>query len=133
MLFRSYTDKLLTAVTVVGPGEDGLQDARAAFAAMVDGFAELQPFFAALLEAMTQAEHDAELKQQLARTYQRLRSDIADAFGADTEALDERNPQAVASFVMAICDGLLIQWTLDPDALPSPGDIFDVTGLFADH
>jgi len=128
--FADYTDKLLVATTVVDQQTDGFRSARETFSTMVDGFAGLQPFFAAFLEALVQAKHDDGLRQELGRIYQRLRSAIAEAFGASADALNGRNPQAVASFVMAICDGLLIQWTLDPDALPPAGEIFDVAGLF---
>ena len=32
---------------------------------------------------------------------------------------DDPSVKAVASFVIAVCDGLAVQWVLDPDELPT--------------
>ena len=29
------------------------------------------------------------------------------------------NPKVVASFLLAVCDGLILQWLLDPEETPS--------------
>ena len=33
--------------------------------------------------------------------------------------------QAVAAFVLAVCDGLSLQWLLDPEAMPSSAQLLD--------
>jgi hypothetical protein len=32
---------------------------------------------------------------------------------------------AIASYMMAVCDGLLVQWLLDPDAIPDGEELFE--------
>jgi hypothetical protein len=38
---------------------------------------------------------------------------------ADGTAADDPRCQAIASFVIAVCDGLAVQWLLDPERVPT--------------
>jgi hypothetical protein len=78
---------------------------------------------------MIRAARNEDLRSQLAETVQRQRTAIAQAIDAEYPDLAGHSAAAVASFMMALCDGLLIQWVLDPDAVPAAAEIFDAVGL----
>jgi len=67
---------------------------------------------------LAQADHSTKLRRQLAKSYEdarlRLGPLLKDALG-----LDERAASDLASGMIAIADGLLIQWLLDSRATPS--------------
>ena len=48
--------------------------------------------------------------------------------GAGVE-VNEAQARDLASVGMAICDGLMIQWLLDPDATPGASEVMTALGL----
>lgn len=88
----------------------------AIFAAADEVFAAPRPVFVALLEAVAQAERSTDLREQLAAHYQDARERIAVTVATN---LGSEQPEVMASFLMAVLDGLVIQWLLDPEHAPS--------------
>ena len=93
----------------------------AALTAMVGDLEEARPFFIAYLEAMAQAERAPALRERLARQYEDNRRQVAAsvtaAIGGDGGPGGDAD--AVASLLIAIADGLLIQSFLEPGRLPA--------------
>jgi AcrR family transcriptional regulator len=88
-------------------------------------FGEYRGLSVAFIEALAQAERQPELRTQLAATYQRSRDQVAAMITELLSALDGPQAAALASLEIALCDGLLIQWLLDPDATPSGEQLVD--------
>jgi AcrR family transcriptional regulator len=91
----------------------------AAYSAMLASFAEYRGLAVAFVEALAQAERQPALRTQLARAYADGRSQVAAMITGLLGDLPPERAHALASFQIAICDGLLVQWLLDPDATPS--------------
>ncbi|BCO66314.1 TetR/AcrR family transcriptional regulator [Mycobacterium intracellulare] len=75
----------------------------------------------AYLEAWAQIERSPELREQLAGHYREFRTATAALIQsviprARSEHLDV---EALSAILIAVFDGLMVQWLLDPDALPS--------------
>lgn len=112
-------------------GPDGASDPAAVLAAtwdaMLVSFAEYRGLALAFVEALAQVERQPQLRAMLARAYADSRRQVAemvtDLLGGSGAA------PALASFQIAMCDGLLVQWLLDPDATPSGTEL--VTALSA--
>src|SRR5579863_4087827 len=94
---------------------DPLGRLRQAWGAMVEMFASMRPLLVAFVEAMTQAEHSQELRAQLSLGYERLRNTIAETVIAMAPELPQDQARDVASFLIAVNDGLMVQWLLDPE------------------
>jgi hypothetical protein len=84
----------------------------------------------AYVEALAQTLRVPELRTQLAEHYRRARAMVAELVAVSMarssgETVDPADPRctAVASLVIAACDGLAMQWLLDPDGLPSAEDL----------
>ncbi|MGH8966772.1 MAG: TetR/AcrR family transcriptional regulator [Actinomycetes bacterium] len=95
----------------------------ASWDAMLASFAEYRGLAVAFTEAMTQAHRRPELRAQLAEIYEECRAAVA-AMIAEILGVEE-GPQvrALASFELVVFDGLLAQWLLDPDAVPSGAEL----------
>jgi hypothetical protein len=84
--------------------------------AMIDDFEAARPIFVAFLEALAQAERSPELRAQLAAHYDDTRRDVAVTVA---EVIGGPDADVIASFLIAVCDGLLIQCFLDPERAPT--------------
>jgi len=96
----------------LGPALDGLLDTLAAH----------RPLVIAYFEALLRAKRSLPLRTALAADLDAFRSaltaGIQSLLARQTEAASP-DPQAAASLVMATFDGLIIQWLLAPEHVPS--------------
>jgi hypothetical protein len=80
----------------------------------------------AYVEALAQALRVPELRSQLAEHYRRARTMVAALVAAslgDGSDADDPRCRAVATLVIAACDGLALQSLLDPENTPGPDDL----------
>jgi AcrR family transcriptional regulator len=90
--------------------------------ATLDRFEELEPYLRSFVEAFPPAVRSEELRESMASAYEDVRSAGAVMLerifeGADPPvALEHR--RALSSLLIALCDGLILQWLLDRDAVP---------------
>ena len=91
------------------------------FVAVRKLFEAFRPVLVAFVEAMAQASHSTELREQMAEHYRDGRRAVAAMVravaGADAERL-RTDPEVMASFLMATLDGLVLQWLLEPADTP---------------
>lgn len=92
---------------IAGPIDD-LYDAFAANRAALSGF----------VEAFAHAQRSESARSQLAGYYDEFRRAIARTLGADGHP--GPGAESVASLLIALIDGLLVQWMLDPQRRPDP-------------
>lgn len=114
------------------PAATPLQRAGATWAASLASLPERRPILQSYIEALAQAMRVPELRAQLAAHYSRARAMVAELVArALGDGADAADPQcrAVAALVIAACDGLAMQWMLDPADTPDPAEL--VAGLEA--
>jgi AcrR family transcriptional regulator len=116
--FEEWTEQLL-AVSVEDGEKEPLEAVAASWVEMLDSFRAIRPLLLAWVEAMAQAERTPELRAQLAGHYERCRDVLAEVVTGALGDAGEVDPRVVASFLMAVCDGFIVQSLLDPDATPS--------------
>jgi AcrR family transcriptional regulator len=83
----------------------------------------------AFFEALVQAERSPELRRELTESYEELRTALAMVVSGmlprpDAEPSPDRD--LLGSLILAVSDGLLVQWLLDPDRLPGGQELVDV-------
>jgi AcrR family transcriptional regulator len=112
------------------PEASALDRMAASWVALLDSFESNRMVLVAFVEALAQAERSPELRDQLAGHYQRNRERIAEMVRAtigdagDDPAVAER----VASFLIAVCDGFVLQYLLDPERTPTGEELVDALG-----
>jgi AcrR family transcriptional regulator len=98
-----------------------------AFAAMVDSFGALEPYLVAFVECFPPVLRDEALRASTTAAYERVRVTgaellarvVAEAGGE----IDDERARTLSSVALAICDGLMLQWLLDPDSTPSGAEV----------
>lgn len=93
-----------------------------AWATVRDTFPERRALLVAYIEAAAQAERSTEVREQLARHVANARRRIAEMVLAAMPSgttIDAEQADAVASFLIAVCDGLALQWLFDPHSVPT--------------
>lgn len=82
-----------------------------------------RPYVVAALEAFAQAPRSEELRGRLAAEYADARAQVAAACAGSEDGLDQLDDddlQGVATVLLALFDGLAVQWALAPDKTPDP-------------
>jgi AcrR family transcriptional regulator len=94
---------------------------------VLDTLEENRPLIAACLEAWAQLARSDDLRVEMKTTYEDFREVISgttrDAFAEiGSSAVDA---DALAVLIIALFDGLLVQWQLDPSGAPSASRLID--------
>jgi AcrR family transcriptional regulator len=122
----------LADLVMADPDATPMQRAATAWAAVRDAVPHQRPLLQAYVEALAQAQREPELRAQLAAYMRQVRAMIAERAAeslGDGITADHPHCQAIASLVLAACDGLAVQWLLDPDGTPGSAQL--VSGLAA--
>jgi AcrR family transcriptional regulator len=93
--------------------------------AFIGSLADNRPLAGAFLEALASVDRSPSVLSALRQSYGELRDAVAEGNGGGTAALGLGNEagEAVAGAVVALFDGLLIQWLLEPDREVNPLEI----------
>ena len=123
-------DRRIAEITLGASGASPLERMTAAFVGVRNFFETHRPLLVAFVEAIAEAEHSPDLRDQLVERYREtrraagamVRASLGD--GADDLGTD---PEVMGAFLMAAFDGLVVQWLLEPADTPSGEDL--VTAL----
>jgi AcrR family transcriptional regulator len=109
----------LAGVAMADPMASPVERMTTAWLAMLAELPAQRPLLLSFMEALAQAERDPRLREQFAEHYRRCRAQVA-ALVAESLGAPVGDPRcaAVASFIVAVCDGLAVQSLVDPDRLP---------------
>jgi hypothetical protein len=120
-LFDDWTRRLTDAAAADGSAGP-LQRAAISWVAMLDAMPDQRSLLQAFVDSLGPTTRSPELRKQLAGHYETSRATvsaaIADALGPDAVAAGA-DPEVVASFFIAVCDGFVIQFQIDPKRCPS--------------
>lgn len=119
----TWTDRL-SMVSQADQSERPAERLLASLRAVVSELTENEQLFAIFLEATLHSRRSPALHDQLVVHYEaqrrRVVAMVKDAFG---EALPERTAEVIASLMVAVTDGLLLQSLVDPRSVPSAEEI----------
>jgi AcrR family transcriptional regulator len=121
-LYRGYEEWLeLIATVAVEPGGGLWQGVRQAVQGLLETIESQRALCVAFVEALAQAERSPRLRSQMAEGYQLYRHAVAlhiqAALGDPGEP--DADTTALATLIIAQMDGLVIQWLLDAERLPT--------------
>jgi AcrR family transcriptional regulator len=127
--FAEWAERVRTLALSIEPRGEPMSMLAASWDAMLASFVEYRGLALTFTEALAQAERQPALREQLAGIYEQTRASVA-AMVSETLRLPE-GPQAraLATFQIVVCDGLLVQWLLDPNAAPSGKELAEGFGM----
>ena len=127
---EQWTSRLGEAA-FAGEDESPLGQMAASWVAILDSFEELRPILVGLIEAAAQSAWSDDLRQELAAHYRVSREQVAlmvrQSLGEGVEEAGV-DPKVVGSFLIAVCDGLVLQWLIDPDETPRGEELISSLG-----
>lgn len=126
--FEQWTERVERSLFRAEPGTPRELLLRA-LEQLVDVFEEMRPQLVLCVESFPAALREPVLRAKLAEAYAKARvagtdmlSRAAGCLGAELPV----EPAALVSVVIAISDGLMLQWLLDPEATPDARQVVDV-------
>jgi len=127
---EQWTNRLGEAA-FAGKDESPLGQMAASWVAMLNSFEELRPILVGLIDAAAQSAWSDDLRQELAAHYRVSREQVAlmvrQSLGEGVEEAGV-DPKVVGSFLIAVCDGLVLQWLIDPDETPRGEELISSLG-----
>ncbi|HWE90146.1 MAG TPA: TetR/AcrR family transcriptional regulator [Pseudonocardiaceae bacterium] len=121
---EEWTDRL-AEVAMADPAAAPVERGVAAWATMLKLLPANRTLALSFVEALAQAERSPRLGEQLTQHYRAIRGRVAglvaESIGAGATPEDPRC-EAIASLVIAVCDGLAVQCLIDPDRMTAPED-----------
>ena len=112
----------LGEAAAASPETSPLEQMATSWVALLGALEEMRPVLVGFIEAVGQSAWSEELREQMATHYRRVRLAITEMVRASLGPAAEElgaDPKVVASFLLAVCDGLAMQWLLDPEETPS--------------
>lgn len=114
----------LQRILAADTGGEPLERFEATWTRIIESFDRNRPLLVASFEALVQAMHNPELREQRATAQEYARFGLASLFARiDPGAVDEGTVTAVGSFYLALLTGVMSQWLMDPDNSPTGQDL----------
>jgi AcrR family transcriptional regulator len=102
---------------------DPMERFEAVWTQVISSFEAHRPALIASFEAFVRAEHSPELRERIAAGQEAARLWLAELFRTLGNANNSRSETAVGSFYLALLNGLMVQWLLDPGRAPTGPDV----------
>jgi len=118
--FEHWAEQLASMV-MADPEATAIQRGMATWVSVRNSLPDRRPMLQSYVEALAQAQREPALRAQLAGHYRRARARVAELVALslrDGTPADDPRCSAIAAFVIAVCDGLSVQWLLDPEGAP---------------
>ena len=116
--FAEWTEEVDRVVRET-PADEPIERMLAGWRAMLDKTEANRPLILAYAEALAQAGRSEHLREQMAASYERTRTTIATTVVESIPPGFGRHAETIASFVIAVVDGMTMQWLIDPDRAPT--------------
>ena len=132
-IIRMYEDwtRRIGEAAFATPDAPPLERITLSWVAMINAFDEQRPLLVAFVESIAQVERSEQLRVQMAEHLNESRALVGDMVAASLGPPAKElgvDPKVVASFLIAVFDGLVIQWLLSPDDTPTGEELTQSLG-----
>jgi AcrR family transcriptional regulator len=107
--------------------DEGVPPARRlahSLAIVLDEFEEMRPYFLTFIETVARGARSPVIREQLTAHYRKQRARVAEMVTESfTGELNEAEAEHLASVLMGVSDGLMLQALVDPDSVPSSDEL----------
>ncbi|GAA2677329.1 TetR/AcrR family transcriptional regulator [Actinoplanes palleronii] len=123
-VMQEWGDEMARALATDDLADAGpLERFEAVWTRIIDSFRTHRSLWAMQLEALTQSQHQPEVRAQLAGGLAAARLGLAELFDVSPTPVSPALTAAVGAFHQALLTGVLTQWLIDPDQAPSAADL----------
>jgi AcrR family transcriptional regulator len=94
------------------------------FELILDDFDAMRPYFLGFIQIVADSERSPETRQQLVAHYRKQRETVTAMITESlSENIDPEDARHIASLLMSVSDGLMLQSLIDPDSAPTSGQL----------
>lgn len=87
---------------------------------ILDDFDEMRPYFLGFIQIVAGSERSPETREQLIAHYRKQRETVTTMIVESlSDDVDQEDARHIASLLMAVSDGLMLQSLIDPDSAPT--------------
>lgn len=122
--FAEWTDEVNRAVRAT-PADAPLERLLEGWREMLGRTEANRPLIVANLEAMAQIARSPELRERMAAAYEACRVKIAEVVRESLDADAGVDADVIASFIIAVVDGITLQHMADPQRAPSGDELVE--------
>ncbi|GIH95540.1 TetR/AcrR family transcriptional regulator [Planobispora siamensis] len=123
---EEWGDQIAAAMAGAAPADAGPAERfEATWTSILKAFARTRPLWAVQFEVLAHIERTPELRSSFAAANRQARLGLAELFGVEVEALGPRRAEMVGAYFQALLSGTAAQWLMDPDGVPSAGELLD--------
>ena len=126
-IFEEWTAKLNSAAQD-NPGASALEAMGASWRRMLDELPDHGQLMLAFVESIGPSVRSPELREKLAGHYARTRTEVTKVIADNLGEHSTADPEIVASFLIAIADGFMVQFLVDPQRLPTGEQLTSTLG-----
>ena len=119
--FNDWDDEVEKALAAQD-ADTPLDRLEAFLAGVVEGAQNHRPMAVASMQAMARFEYVPELREQFAATYNDARREVT-ALALNRADVDDVTARRLGSLILALINGVVLQWLVDPDHAPSAADL----------
>ena len=121
--FRRWTERVSEAADATA---DPFEQMRTALGQARSAFDEQSGLYTAFLEAAAETCRSDDLREHVAEGYERTRQRVVQSLRHTMPATSDADLRTLASVMVAIVDGLMLQWLVDRDAVPPGEEVAEV-------
>jgi AcrR family transcriptional regulator len=119
LVFEEWAQTVASTISA-DPDVPPAQRLARAFAMILDDFDAMRPYFLGFIQIVAGSERSPETREQLTAHYRRQRHTVATMIAESlNDSLDPADAQHIASLLMSVSDGLMLQSLIDPDSAPT--------------
>ncbi len=123
LVFEEWAQTVARTISAEADAPPGRRLARS-LEMILDDFDAMRPYFLGFIQIVAGSERSQETREQLIAHYRKQRDTVATmivaSLSANIEAEDARH---IASLLMSVSDGLMLQSLIDPDSAPTSAQL----------
>jgi AcrR family transcriptional regulator len=98
---------------------------------ILDDFDQMRPYFLGFIQIVAGSERSPETREQLITHYRKQRDTVTVMITESLSSIDPGDARHIASLLMSVSDGLMLQSLIDPDSAPTSRQLMLALGRAA--
>jgi AcrR family transcriptional regulator len=123
LVFEEWAQAVARTVTADSDAPPGLRLARS-LEMILDDFDEMRPYFLGFIQIVAGSERSPETREQLIAHYRKQRDTVTTMITESlSHQIDDGDARHIASLLMSVSDGLMLQSLIDPASAPTSSQL----------
>jgi AcrR family transcriptional regulator len=119
LVFEEWAQTVARTISAGPDAPPGRRFARA-LEMILDDFDAMRPYFLGFIQIVAGSERSPETREQLIKHYRKQRDTVTTMITESfSDSIDREDARHIASLLMSVSDGLMLQSLIDPDNTPT--------------